>query len=800
MSSVADAEPFFNPTSISGCRLWFDASDPNGNGILPANNSSITSWRDKSGNNNHTTAVSGTVLFSRSGINSRGSIVFNNSYFTGALTTTFTGSPVYSFVVASFNSTTVSFSRILSLGRPGVSDANQSTTCIPFLRNSGAAQLYAVANNVGSSFQAITYGSPFISASFFNGTAVGININGQLTVNTNVTTSFNLTSYGIGKSTDTNDSSQYMGEICEIISYFGTTLTLAQQQQIEGYLAWKWGLQSILGPYGTDPHPYRTSIIPPLLNPPTTAPTFTENDFFNPTQISGCQIWIDATDVSRITFSGSNVTSIRDKTTNQYLFSNVTGFGYTNAGFNNRPAFINDSYIAGRHLGSNSSISFNQPTTFFAVGRKNDPASEGYICDTADAGGANRNAIIGKAASGLVSIFAGAELFSSSVGLTANYIGSFLFNTTNSFIYMNGSQQANGNAGTQNLISGLLLGNRFSFNAPYTGFFCEFIMYNVNLTLAQVQQVEGYLAWKWGLQANLPASHPYRSSVIAPLLNPSTLPAQIISAFWTPRSIPNCILWFDAADTSTITTSGTTVTSWLNKGTLSGSATTAIPSPRTEPTGTVSSGNRGYVTFNTTRLNCVFFPGSSYLGILSVTTTQKTRVQAFIFSVTAFGDGYSRILCSANLGVATHQIGFNAWNRDTNTINTYPETLASELLNIVGQAPYSGTLPYNGTPFIIVWQHSTSVTENYMSVNGIRLNPANNNALVNGYFTGTNNFLLGCGPGFTNAQIVGEVIQYDGGLSTIQLAQLEGYLAWKWGLVGNLPTNHPFKLYPPPPA
>jgi hypothetical protein len=28
---------------------------------------------------------------------------------------------------------------------------------------------------------------------------------------------------------------------------------------------------------------------------------------------------------------------------------------------------------------------------------------------------------------------------------------------------------------------------------------------------------------------------------------------------------------------------------------------------------------------------------------------------------------------------------------------------------------------------------------------------------------------------------------------------VEGYLAWKWGLQGNLPPNHPYKLFPPSP-
>jgi hypothetical protein len=40
----------------------------------------------------------------------------------------------------------------------------------------------------------------------------------------------------------------------------------------------------------------------------------------------------------------------------------------------------------------------------------------------------------------------------------------------------------------------------------------EVILYNSVLTTLQVQQIEGYLAWKWGLQANLPAGHPYKNA------------------------------------------------------------------------------------------------------------------------------------------------------------------------------------------------------------------------------------------------------------------------------------------------
>ena len=40
----------------------------------------------------------------------------------------------------------------------------------------------------------------------------------------------------------------------------------------------------------------------------------------------------------------------------------------------------------------------------------------------------------------------------------------------------------------------------------------EIVLYNVVLTTTNIQKIEGYLAWKWGLQANLPANHPYKSA------------------------------------------------------------------------------------------------------------------------------------------------------------------------------------------------------------------------------------------------------------------------------------------------
>ena len=48
----------------------------------------------------------------------------------------------------------------------------------------------------------------------------------------------------------------------------------------------------------------------------------------------------------------------------------------------------------------------------------------------------------------------------------------------------------------------------------------------------------------------------------------------------------------------------------------------------------------------------------------------------------------------------------------------------------------------------------------------------------------------------------GELLLFNGdcGISNdiyLYRQQTEGYLAWKWGLQGNLPSNHPYKNNPP---
>jgi hypothetical protein len=77
---------------------------------------------------------------------------------------------------------------------------------------------------------------------------------------------------------------------------------------------------------------------------------------------------------------------------------------------------------------------------------------------------------------------------------TANLFPSGIFNTGSGFASIGGNEIGGGGTGY------------------FQGDIYEIIIYNYALVLKDQQLIQGYLAWKWGLQANLPASHPYRSA------------------------------------------------------------------------------------------------------------------------------------------------------------------------------------------------------------------------------------------------------------------------------------------------
>ena len=61
--------------------------------------------------------------------------------------------------------------------------------------------------------------------------------------------------------------------------------------------------------------------------------------------------------------------------------------------------------------------------------------------------------------------------------------------------------------------------NTGGISPPQPGYYldgniAEILSYtnNFDMTTSIQNQIEGYLAWKWGFQTSLPANHPYRNA------------------------------------------------------------------------------------------------------------------------------------------------------------------------------------------------------------------------------------------------------------------------------------------------
>jgi hypothetical protein len=79
---------------------------------------------------------------------------------------------------------------------------------------------------------------------------------------------------------------------------------------------------------------------------------------------------------------------------------------------------------------------------------------------------------------------------------------------------MNGGVVSSIQTTTQDLVSytAPTIGSNTATGTAYNGYLMEMLVYSPAATSTGRQLAEGYLAWKWGIQGNLPVSHPYYSA------------------------------------------------------------------------------------------------------------------------------------------------------------------------------------------------------------------------------------------------------------------------------------------------
>ena len=240
----------FTPTSITGLQLWLDAKDPYNNSTIPVSNTAITTWSDKSGNARNATGVNnplynnGTVNFSTA----------NNQYLYGSVPITGTTMSVFIVATSVTASTAPYAARIIGFSNGmGTNDFN-NTGFFGFLRQNNTG-FGPYRNGTYINNNPPSYNTNYLWECWFDGTNEYASVGGGgVVVQQSAASagSFAITTYAVGSNTNTGDGPGYMnGSISEVL-VFNTALSISDRQSVEGYLAWKWSLQTSLPSY----HPY----------------------------------------------------------------------------------------------------------------------------------------------------------------------------------------------------------------------------------------------------------------------------------------------------------------------------------------------------------------------------------------------------------------------------------------------------------------------------------------------------------------------------------------------------------------
>lgn len=215
---------------------------------------------------------------------------------------------------------------------------------------------------------------------------------------------------------------------------------------------------------------------------------------FNPRSIAGLALWLDAADASTVTLD-TGVSVWADKSGNGRNASQSTGNNqpiYTAAGPNGKNVLTFDGT---NDTMTTASFTQNQPSTIFIAAQVLNTSGSASIVDGF---GLNRAGIFRRVTNNWAA-FAGAELVGSTSTDTNWHTFSAVFNTTSSLLRVDGTQIASGNAGSQNVTSGLAVGTYNGTGSHLNGRVAEVLFYAGVLTASQIAAVENYLQNKWGL-------------------------------------------------------------------------------------------------------------------------------------------------------------------------------------------------------------------------------------------------------------------------------------------------------------
>lgn len=782
---------YFNPTLVGGCSLWLDGADPAGNGVVPANGATVSTWADKSGNGLTVSAASSQPTYSTNAVNRLGTVSFNGSQSLTAGSVT--GEKLIGnsgncaiFVVMRVNN---------SPGRSMPFSWDDGTyTARLLVQYDENSILYvdkgAFPDNRTTATISLSTILYYVFSYSQNGANTSLNING-----TSVATLTNFSNNSITSSTRIFNVGSYVngsdwnmkGNTAEII-FFNTHIP-NNFQQIEGYLVWKWGLASRL----PSNHPYASS---PSYGLPSLVPNATfklagTNINHPVVAINGCALWFDGTDplgTGTAPANGTSLTTWVNKGITPVTLAHGTSQPTYSANFQNGLGSVsfNNNYFSAAYsfnlqtksafiVCSQSNNATDSPQgilSFYGSGLDTVNSTNGYGYQASQGGAGSFGWLynIFQGGSAGYYIATGTAGANTPMGIYGNVFSNQFEQT-----FKDGSSVTNFTISTTpGMATNLMVGARLiggGLRGSFFGNICEIIVYNISLSTAQRQTVEGYLAQKWGLTGNLPAGHPFKSSF--PLFpSPVTGVRAAANRRWSPLNPGNCQLWLDGSDFSAFTLSSSSVTQWRDK-----------------------SGNGNHMANNGTS------PIYNASLINSLGGIDCTNGGSLISS------GFQN---SANLSfamVAVVKSGLGFWGSFF-THGGRDNDFAVERNSIVGTTIHFQTandnsqcgIAYTVDAPVLYFGTMTSGTSRFFESFSGGTNTTTTGTNSSTIFLGSQ--LARVGKSDANEvcnSFIGEIIYYTAVLGTTQRQQVEGYLAWKWGLKASLPSSHPYKLFPPSP-
>ena len=771
---------YFNPTLVGGCTLWLDGADTS---TITLSGSTVSQWTDKSTYGNHATqsTTANQPSYASSGI------VFAGNQW---LITPIGVNPTAESFFIVFK-TTNNLAEIFS-GINGNSREVLVVSGVMYLSRYGTNPVGLTPNGGSVSTNTVTMFNYQYTSSF-----VTLNLNGTTSGSGTppVTYSGTGTSY-IGSSTYAPNN--MYGSIYEII-YYNSSISDTRRQQIEGYLAWKWGLTSSL----PSSHPYALAPgygVPSLV---ANAPAKTTLTYANHpvVAISGCALWFDGTDplgTGTAPANGTSLTTWANKGTTSVTLAYGTSQPTYSANFQNGlgSVSLHNNYFSAAYsfnlqtksafiVCSQSNNATDSPQgilSFYGSGLDTVASTNGYGYQATQGGYGSFGWLYNIFAGGSTGYYiaTGTAGANTPMGIYGN-----VFSNQYEQTFKDGSSVTNFTISTTpGMATNLMVGARLiggGLRGSFFGNICEIIVYNVALSTVQRQTIEGYLAQKWGLTANLQVGHPYKSSF--PLYPaPVTGVRRIAGRRWSPLNPGNCQLWLDAADSSTFTfTTGNYISVWRDKSTFNnGGTVNTTPKPFLRVT-------------SPSKQPSLFFDGTCGIPLGSSFTSSLCSNFIIVFAPTPAaqltnaqyaGNGYNGQMLLINGGAQGGEIQIQPDGMHS-LIGSWKYSYFSSRIEsfIIAQFEFN-----YGTSLMNLWQNGTLAASTAFS-NGTATAPTQLG--ISEYFA-----TFGVAPYIGD---VAEIIYYSVSLSTPQRQQAEGYLAWKWGLNGSLPSSHPYKLFPPSP-